>query len=106
MTKKIFTPLDDLELYELMIVAYPEGFTEESGDDKWDAVMDFVEEEFGNTEAVCDLLGRVVMLTQPMQSGLTGTLNHCLGKVEIKENHVQMIAAVSRPVEQEARNDG
>lgn len=33
-------PLTDLEMFELLQIAYPEKFTDES-DDSWDEAMDF-----------------------------------------------------------------
>ena len=47
---------------------------------------------------LADLLGRVVMLTMPMASGLTERLSHCIGKVTIGDGKAQMIAAVRRDV--------
>ena len=36
------------------------------------------------------------MLTMPMRTGLTQRLSHCLGKVTIKDNSANMVAAVRR----------
>lgn len=91
-------PLSDLELYELIIAAYPDKFDEYSEDDPWDDVMEFVDEQFGDIEIVSELLGRVVMLTSPLGSALSGQMHHCLGKVEIKDGQSYMMAAVSRRV--------
>jgi len=49
--------------------------------------------------SLADLLGRVVMLTMPMESGLTSRLLHCLGEVTINDGQAQMIAAVRRDAE-------
>jgi len=57
-------PLNDLELYELIIAAYPDKFTEDADDDNWEDVMDFADQLSGIDE-ISDLLGRVTMLTHP-----------------------------------------
>lgn len=88
------TPLDEFEMFELLQAAYPEKFKEES-DETWESVMQFAE-EFEGLEQLCDLLGRVVMLTNPMTSGLTRRVSHCLGRVTIREGAVDMVAAVRR----------
>lgn len=88
-------PLDELEMFELMQAAYhPEKF---SGDDDetWEAAHLFADEICG-WEDVAELLGRVVMLTMPMESGLTKRLSHCLGRVTIRGGQAHMIAAVRR----------
>lgn len=89
-------PLDDLEMFELMQAAYPEKF---SGDDDetWEAAQLFADEICG-WEDVAELLGRVVMLTMPMESGLTKRLSHCLGRVTIRAGRAHMVAAVRRDV--------
>jgi hypothetical protein len=89
-------PLDDLEMFELLSAAYPEKFKDDE-DETWEAAQQFADEISG-FEEVADLLGRVVMLTMPMESGLTKRLSHCLGSVTIKEGSAQMIAAVRRDV--------
>lgn len=91
--------ISDLELYELVVAMYPEKFgaREEAGDDLWDEVMEFVEDELVG-ELLCDeqglreLLGRVLLLTHPIRSGLSGKLYHALGTVSIKGDQVQMMA--------------
>jgi hypothetical protein len=40
----------------------------------------------------------VVMLTMPMESGITGRLYHCLGVVTIKDDVTHMTAVVRRDV--------
>lgn len=87
-------PLDELEMFELMQAAYPEKF---SGDDDetWEAAQLFADEICG-WEDVAELLGRVAMLTMPMQSGLTKRLSHCLGRATIRDGRAHMIAAVRR----------
>jgi hypothetical protein len=91
-----YQPLDDLEIFELFSAAFPEKF-QGSDDDTWDAVQDFAE-SFGGFDEIADLLGRVVMLTMPMESGLTKRLRHCIGEVKVKDGQVSMIATVSRDV--------
>ena len=95
------THLDDLEMHDLLCLCYPEHFSDD--DDNTFEVSQCVAEEamvdLGRIEVrLADLLGRIVMLTHPMQSALTGRLQHALGQVEIKDGSVQMTAAVSRSV--------
>lgn len=93
MKKRIY-PLDDLEMFELLQAAYPEKF---SGDDDetYEAAQEFADEISG-WEAIADLLGRVVMLTMPMESGITKRLSHCLGSLSVKGGSAHMVAAVRR----------
>jgi len=95
-------PLDDLEMHELLRLIYPENIR--SDDDEYfelsqdicdNATIDLGD---GAEVSLADLLGRVAMLTMPMESGLTKQLSHCLGSVTIKEGSVQMVAAVRRDV--------
>lgn len=100
--------ISDLELYELVVAMYPEKFAErdEAGDDLWDEVMEFVEAELIG-DLLCDehglreLLGRVLLLTHPVRSGLSGELFHALGTVEVKGDQVQMTAHAKARIEQE-----
>lgn len=87
-------PLDELEMFELLQAAYPERFRHED-DETWEAAQSFAEGISG-WEDVADLLGRVVMLTMPTRSGLTGKFVHCLGRVTIHYGNAHMIAAVRR----------
>lgn len=96
MTKNRIKPLDELEMFDLLRAAYPEKFTNEE-DATYDAAMEFANEIEGWDE-IADLLGRVVMLTMPMESGLTKRRSHVLGKVIIIDSVVQMEAAVRRDV--------
>lgn len=105
--------ISDLELYELVVAMYPEKFAkrDEAGDDLWDEVMEFVEDELVgellcDEEGLRDLLGRLVLLTMPMASAITGKARHCLGAVEIRDGQAYMTAAVSRDVEIEAPQPG
>ncbi len=93
-------PLDDLEMHEILRLLYPDHI--KSDDDEhfelsqnvcMDATVDLGD---GVGVSLADLLGRVVMLTMPMESGLTRRLSHCLGEVTIKDGSVQMVAAVRR----------
>ena len=90
-------PLDDLEMFEILQAAYPEKFIGES-DETFEAANQFADDIQGWDE-IADLLGRVVMLTMPMESGMTKRLSHCLGAITIKEGSAQMIAAVRRDVD-------
>lgn len=90
-------PIDDLEMFELLQAAYPEKFPDEE-DSTWEAAQQFAC-DINGWDDVADLLGRVVMLTMPMKSGLTERYSHCLGKVTIKDGTVDMTAAVRRDVE-------
>jgi hypothetical protein len=89
-------PLDDLELFDLLKAAYPEKFKEDD-DATWDAAQQFADDISGWHD-VAELLGRVVMLTMPMESGITGRLYHCLGVVTIKDDVTHMTAVVRRDV--------
>lgn len=89
-------PLDDLELFELLKAAYPEKFKDDD-DETWDAAQQFADDIAG-WQDVAELLGRVVMLTMPMESGFTGRLSHCLGSVTFSEDGTMMTAAVRRDV--------
>lgn len=95
-----YKPLDDLEMFELLQAAYPGRFPDEGGDESWEAAQEFIEELSGFDE-IADLLGRVVMLSMPMESGLTKRLSHCLGTVTIKQGSAQMMAAVRRDAVEE-----
>ncbi|MFQ2649527.1 hypothetical protein ACK3ZP_20910 [Aeromonas caviae] len=91
-------PATDLEVYELMVAAFPDRF-QEGEDDIWDDIMSFVDEQFGDFDALADLLGRLVLLTHPMESALTNKHAHCMGPVEIKDGKVFMMAAIQRLVD-------
>jgi hypothetical protein len=92
-------PLDDLEMHELLRLIYPEHIRSdedhyfESSQEACEATIDLGD---GFEVTLADLMGRVVMLTMPMRSGLTERLSHCLGEVTIAGDSVQMIAAVRR----------
>ena len=87
-------PLDDLEMFELLQAAYPEKFADDE-DETFEAALNFADDLSG-FEELADLLGRVVMLTMPMKSGLTERLSHCIGRVEFAGNSASMVAAVRR----------
>lgn len=94
--------LDDLELYEILVAAFPEKFAgrDEAGDDLWDEVQEFAEELCGDMEVpdLCKLLARLVMLSSPMQTAIRGELVHALGTVEIRGDKVLMSGGAKRPV--------
>ena len=94
MSKRKHQPLDDLEMFELMQAAYPEKFQGDD-DETFEAANDFADELQG-WEDIADLLGRVAMLTMPMESGLTKRLSHCLGKVSVNDGSATMMAVVRR----------
>ena len=93
-------PLDDLEMHELLQLLYPEHIR--SDEDKYFELSCYICEQTtvdlgdGFEPTLADLLGRVVMLTMPMESALTKRLSHCIGAVTIKDGIVQMAAAVRR----------
>lgn len=87
-------PLDDLEMFELLQACYPEKFPDDE-DETFEAALNFADDLSG-FEELADLLGRVVMLTMPMKSGLTERLSHCIGRVEFAGNSASMVAAVRR----------
>lgn len=94
-------PLDELEMHELLRLLYPEHIR--SDDDAYfelsqQACEFIVDLGDGFEVPLPELLARVAMLTMPMQSGLTGTLSHCLGEVTIADGAAQMRAAVRRDV--------
>lgn len=91
-------PLSELEMFELLSVAYPEKFKADD-DETWEAAQQFAEDLSGY-EDIAGLLGRVVMLTAPMQAGVTKRLSHCLGKVESSDGAVSMVSAVRRDAEE------
>lgn len=88
-------PLNDLEMYEVIKLAYSDKFPEIEGDD-WDDVMDFVECELGGFEELSEILGRIVRLAPVMQSPITGEAHHCLGDVVMKDGQASITAAVKR----------
>ena len=95
-------PLNDLEMHELLALLYPEHI--QSDEDQYFEISQEICESTtvdlcdGFNVTLADLLGRVVMLTMPMESGLTERLSHCIGKVTIADGKAQMIAAVRRDV--------
>jgi len=91
---KTIKPLDELEMFDLLQAIYPERFAGED-DDTYHAALQFADEVQG-FEDLADLLGRIVMLTSPMHSPLTGSYSHCLGNVEIANGQVHMTALVRR----------
>ena len=101
MKKQKPRPLDDLEMHALLRLLYPDHIR--SDDDAYfelsqQACESTVDLGDGFEVPLPELLARVAMLTMPMQSGLTGTLSHCLGEVMITDGSAQMRAAVRRDV--------
>ncbi|WP_445364875.1 hypothetical protein ACJJJB_00250 (plasmid) [Microbulbifer sp. ANSA001] len=99
-------PADELEIYDIMVAAYPERFAEReaAGEDLWDEVMDFTYKKFGNGSSnighIAELLGRIVMLTNPLQSAITNTAMHAIGPVTFtSDNQAMMDAVISRKAE-------
>ncbi len=85
-------PLDELEMFDVLQAAYPEKFSGED-DATWEAVQLFADEISG-WHQIADLLGRITMLTMPMDS----QSYHCLGKVEKNNGYYIMSSAVRREV--------
>ena len=98
MSNTPFTPLEELELYELLAAAYPEKFSGDDSESDFLAAMEFAASMWGEAD-ICDLLGRVVMLAMPMTSPLTGEIYHALGKITIADHRVNMVAIVKRRLE-------
>ena len=98
MTSKIKNakPIDDLELYELIVAAYPDKFDDTQEGCIWDEVIEFAEEQFGGFDNITELLGRVVYLTTPQQTAITNQARHAIGPVEKTDNGYSMMAVVSR----------
>jgi hypothetical protein len=97
--------LSDLELFEVVVAAYPERFEvrEEAGDDIWDEVLEFVENDLCGSlledeQGLREFLGRILLLTHPLQSPLSGKMFHALGKVEIRENTVCMMGGAKAEI--------
>ena len=92
-------PINDLELFDLIVAAYPDKFNKNDDPDHiWDDVMQFVEEKFGDTVEVCEFLGRIIYLTPLMGSAITGQAAHCLGEVTVKDGKAHMTAVVKRMI--------
>lgn len=95
------SPINDLDLYEMLVAAYPEKF---GGRDETDALYDEVLEwaddqaRDDGMEFLCRLMGRVVCMTMPVSSPLTGQHYHCIGPVEIADGKANMRAAIRRLV--------
>jgi hypothetical protein len=97
--------LDDLELFEILVAAFPEKFAarEEAGDDLWDEVQEFAEDLCADMDIdqLSRLLARLVMLSSPMEAALSGERVHALGTVEIRGDKVFMSGGAKRPVIQQ-----
>lgn len=92
-------PLDDLEMHEILRLIYPQHIQSDE-DEYFEASRDvcrvWVPLGDGVEVELADLLGRVVMLTMPMQSSLSGKFAHCLGELTKHGDDWQMRAAVRR----------
>lgn len=94
-------PLDDLEMHELLRLIYPQHIRSDD-DEYFDLSADVCDNTMidlgdGFEVSLAELLGRVVMMTMPMQSALGGGFSHCLGEVMIKDGAAHMMAVVRRP---------
>ena len=96
-------PLTDLEMFDLLSLAYPDKFPDDE-DSTWEEALNFADELQGFDE-LADLLGRVVMLTAPVRSPLTCEVFHALGAVFVKDGKSTLAAAVKRPVKEERDNE-
>lgn len=108
MTKQTnIKPLDDLEMHELLRLLYPEHIRTDDDEDfelsQSICMNTTVDLGDGFQPTLADLLGRVVMLTMPMESGLTRRLSHCLGAVTVKDGSAWMVAAVRRDAAMQER---
>ena len=97
--------ISDLELFDVIVAAYPERFEakEEAGDDIWDEVSEFVENDLcaellQDEAGLREFLGRILLLTHPVGSPLSGKLFHALGKVEIRDNAVMMLGGAKSEI--------
>ena len=92
-------PLTDIEMHEILRLIYPEHIRND--DDEYfelsseacEATIDLGD---GYKVTLADLLGKIVMLTMPMQSPLTQKLSHCLGEIVFNGASAYMRAAVRR----------
>lgn len=94
------TPLSERELFELLIAAFPERLNpiEEIG--SWNEVMSFADSLVieMNIEELCDLLGRIVLLTLPTKAAQLGRTVHALGSLKYAADGSFFITtAVERP---------
>lgn len=95
-------PLDDLEMHELLRLMYPDLIR--SDDDAYFTLSQDICNDVtvylgdGFEPTLAEFIGRLVMLTMPMRSGLTERLSHCVGSVKISNGEAHMIAAVRRDV--------
>lgn len=93
-------PLNDVEIHEILRLIYPEIIKSDE-DLYFDISQDICENatvNLGDVEvSLAELLGRVVMLTMPLKSPLSGDSYHCLGEVVLKKDgDARMIAVVKR----------
>jgi hypothetical protein len=93
-------PLDDLEMHELLRLIYPEHIRSDA-DEYFDLSAEVAGESMvclgdGIEVPLAELLARVCTLTMPMQSPLSKTWTHALGRLTRKGDEMLMIAAVRR----------
>lgn len=101
--------ITDLELFEVIVAAYPEKFEakEDAGEDIWHEVTDFAMDELcgdllQDEQGLREFLGRILLLTHPVGSPLTGKLFHALGKVEIHNDSVTMLGGAKSEIQRKA----
>lgn len=97
--------ITDLELFDVIVAAYPEKFEARgaAGEDLWDEVNEFIEEELccdllGDESGLRKFLGRILLLTHPVGSPITGRMFHALGKVEIHSDAIRMLAGAKSEI--------
>ena len=97
--------ITDLDLYELIVVAYPERFEarEEAGDDLWDEVYEYIQNDLcgellQDETGLRDFLGRILLMTNPLHAELSGKLFHALGKVEIRNGATYMLGGAKAEI--------
>jgi hypothetical protein len=95
-------PLNDLEMHEILRLLYPEHI--KSDEDEFFELSQEIGETYislgnGVDVTLAQLLGKVVMLTMPLESELTANRYHCLGEIKYSNSgFVHMTAAVTRDI--------
>ena len=96
-------PIDDLEMHDILRLIYPEHIKSD-GDEYFEQSQDLCDVliPIGNgiDVTLAEFLGRLVMLSPPMQTMKSplfdSRLSHCLGRIKIVDGSMQVIAAVHR----------
>lgn len=100
MSKTQPKPLTDLEMHDLLRIVCPEHIMSDA-DHHFEMSAEMVDYPidfgYGFKMSLSNLLARVCMCAMPMKTMLSGEISHCLGEVSIKDDAVQMTAAVRRP---------